>query len=153
MISAITLKGGKATFRNRYVQTKGFVKEQKLRKITQRSPYGTGSGGGMFSGMFESKPKNVGNTNVFYWSKRLLALTEGSRPYKVEPDSLRTSSEGEYTLRGLLDNGAAFGAYPKIDTKRNRLINFSTTSSSKASTLIIYEFDSLFKVTFERYIG
>ena len=122
MMCAITIEKGRAIFRNRFIQTKGFKKEKRFRKIQFRGAFGTQRAGGFMANILDTKIKNVANTNVLWWGNRLLALWEGGLPHKMEPgikflalsenninlhritslvDSLRTLTE--YTLQGLLD--------------------------------------------------
>jgi len=138
MISAVSIKDGKALFRNRFVSTKGYKKEAKFKKILYRGAFGTQREGGMFSNIFDIKNKNVANTNVVYWAGRLLALWEGGLPHLMEADSLRTL--GEYKFKGLLKTGDTFSAHPRAEASTGRLINFSAAQGGKSCAITIYEF-------------
>jgi len=129
-----------------FILTKGYKREKKAKRILYRGAFGTGRNGGMFSNMFDTKIKNVANTNVIYWGDRLLALWEGGLPYLMEPDSLRTIRE--YTIGGLLnkEKGATFSAHPRVDSKTGRLINFSANQTPSKCELTIYEFEKNLKV-------
>jgi len=100
MIFAATFKEGTAVLRNRIIQTKGYVKEKKARKLLLRPSFSLLSGG-FLRNIFNIKIKNTANTNIIYWADRLLALSEAGLPYRIEPDSLRTI--GDYTFQGLLN--------------------------------------------------
>lgn len=142
MVSAITFKGGQATFRNRYVITKGYKKERMYKKIMYRGVFGT-KRKGMFSNFGDLKHKNVANTNIIYWGERLLALWEGGLPHRMEPDSLRTLST--YRYKGLLPKGGNFGAHARICTNSNQLVNFGTTPGLEKSDISCYEIPADFK--------
>ena len=146
MVTAISMKDGKATFRNRFVRTKGYVREKKERKILYRGAFGTGKSGGFLSNIFDVKIKNVANTNVIYWGDKLLALWEGGLPHRMEADSLRTL--GEYRFKGLLDKkkGDTFSAHPRVDSTSGNLVNFGTNQGVRSAEISVYEFDKDYKV-------
>ena len=146
MLSAVTMENGKAVFRNRFILTSGYKREKKAKKILYRGAFGTGRSGGMLANIFDTKIKNVANTNVIYWGEKLLALWEGGLPHLMEPDSLRTIRE--YTIGGLLkkQKGDTFSAHPRVDAKTGRLINFSANQSPSKCELTIYEFEPNLKV-------
>ena len=79
LMCAITIENGKAIFRNRFVRTKGFLGEKRARKILYRGAFGTQRSGGAFANIFDTKIKNVANTNALYWAGRLFALWEVTR--------------------------------------------------------------------------
>ena len=148
LVNAIQFKDGKASFRNRFVLTKGYKKERLYRKICYRGAFGTQRKGGFLSNFLDINIKNVANTNVIYWGERLLALWEGGLPHRMEADSLRTL--GEYTFRGLLKKGAQFSAHPRVDSKSGKLVNFAVNRVGQNSLISIYEFDKDLKVEKER---
>lgn len=90
MITAITINNSLAVFRNRFVGTKGYLKERRMKGFSSRGAFGTIKSGGFLSSFLDLKFKNVANTNVIYWGKQLLALWEAGLPHKLEADSLRT---------------------------------------------------------------
>jgi all-trans-8'-apo-beta-carotenal 15,15'-oxygenase len=147
LISAITLKDGEAMFRNSFVRTKGFVAERRYRKVLYRGIFGNQRKSGLLGNLFDTKMKNLANTNVIYWAGRLLALWEAGIPYKLEPDCLRT--EGTYTFKGALDKSDAFAAHPRIDANTNRLVGFVTSQGSNSAVKFL-EFDQDLKVVANR---
>jgi all-trans-8'-apo-beta-carotenal 15,15'-oxygenase len=144
MISAIAFDGGRAHFRNRFVRTEGFVAEQEAGKILYRGVFGTQKPGGWWANAFDFRLKNIANTNILYWGEKLLALWEAAQPYRLDPKTLETL--GKDNLNGILDEGDAFAAHPRIDpgTENNngerRLVNFAI-KTGLSSTIILYEFD------------
>jgi all-trans-8'-apo-beta-carotenal 15,15'-oxygenase len=137
MITALTCHNGKALFRNRFVQTSGFKKESKYRRILERG-FGTQIPGGFFANFLQINFKNVANTNAIYWYGRLLALWEGGLPHLIEPDSLRTV--GKYVFKGSVGKDATVTAHPRYDANTDRLIFFSSIRGQK-TTVSVHEYD------------
>ena len=150
LMNAITIEDGKATFRNRFVRTKGFQKERRYRKIMYRGAFGTQRSGGPLSNIFDTNMKNVANTNALYWAGRLFALWEGGLPHRLEPESLRTV--GEYTFKGLLKKGGTFSAHPRVCSTTNRLVNFSPALGASECDITVYEFDQDLRVEKQRTV-
>ena len=143
MISRITFINGRAHFRNRFVQTAGYLAEQKAKKILYRGVFGTQKPGGWLANIFDFKLKNIANTNVIYWGKKLLALWEAAEPYLLNPHSLETL-ENEY-FNGVLSQGEAFSAHPRIDP-RGILVNFAI-KPGLLTTITIFELNTKGEVT------
>lgn len=142
MICAITFDQGRAHFRNRYVRTDGFKAEQKAGKILYRGVFGTQRSGGALFNAFDFKLKNIANTQVIYWSKKLLALWEAAEPHRLDPTTLETL--GLEFFEGKLGKGEAFAAHPwvdpssKFDQGRPTLVNFAI-KAGVSFTLTLYE--------------
>ncbi|MEC4894999.1 MAG: carotenoid oxygenase family protein [Oscillatoria sp. PMC 1051.18] len=142
LICAITFKGGRAYFRNRFVRTAGFIKEQKAGKILYRGVFGTQKPGGLWANAFDFKIKNIANTNVIYWGEKLLALWEAAEPHSLNPATLQTF--GLDYLDGILAPGDPFAAHPKIDPSCQMdngapcLVNFAIKPGF-STTIIVYE--------------
>ncbi|WP_066424784.1 carotenoid oxygenase family protein [Anabaena sp. 4-3] len=113
MISRITFVNGRAHFRNRFVKTEGYLAEQKAGKILYRGVFGTQKPGGWLANLFDFKIKNIANTNVIYWGKKLLALWEAAEPHLLESKTLETL--GKEYFDGVLSEGEAFSAHPRFD--------------------------------------
>jgi all-trans-8'-apo-beta-carotenal 15,15'-oxygenase len=113
----------------RYVQTKGYVKEEKAAQFLFAN-YGR-------KALF--KPvKNAANTSVLALDNKLLALWEGGHPYTVNLDNLET--KGEDNL-GFLKGNQPFSAHPKIDPQTGNIYNFGVTVSNNG-ILHIYQCNS-----------
>lgn len=149
MISAIAFRNGRAHFRNRFVRTKAFLEEQKAGRILYRGVFGTQKPGGWLANAFDLRVKNIANTNVIYWGDKLLALWEAAEPHRLDPESLETI--GMEYFDGVLGNGDAFAAHPRIDPccewdgGKKRLVNFSI-KPGLSTTITIYELDESGKV-------
>ncbi|NEO87247.1 MAG: Apocarotenoid-15,15'-oxygenase [Spirulina sp. SIO3F2] len=143
LICAFTFDQGRVHFRNRFVRTEGFLKEQTEGKICYRGVFGTQKAGGWLGNLFDLNLKNIANTNVIYWGDRLLALWEAALPHRLDPRTLETI--GLDNLDGLLKPGGAFSAHPRIDPHSELdngapcLVNFAL-SAGPVSKLTLYEF-------------
>ncbi len=135
MVCAITFDQGRAHFKNRYVRTEGYLKEQKKGKILYRG-FGTQKSGGWLANIFDTKFKNVANTNVIYWGDKLWAMWEGGQPYQLVPKTIETI--GKDNLNGLLEPNQTFSAHPKIID--NTFVNFGVQGTN-SQTLTVFELD------------
>jgi len=144
MVCAIAFDGGRAHFRNRFVRTEGFLAEQKAGKILYRGVFGTQKPGGLLANAFDFQLKNIANTNIIYWGGKLLALWEAAEPHRLDPKTLETI--GKDYLNGILEEGDAFAAHPRIDPSCKQdgvapcLVNFSI-KPGLSSTITLYEFN------------
>ncbi len=142
MISAIAFRDGRAYFHNRFIRTAAYLEEQKAGKILYRGVFGTQKPGGWLANAFDLKLKNIANTNVIYWGGKLLALWEAADPHRLDPYTLETL--GKDSLNGVLSDGEAFAAHPRIDPSCNQdsgapsLVNFSI-KPGLSSTITIFE--------------
>jgi len=113
MIHAITLGDGRASYRNRYVSSKGLQDERA-------------AGRGIHTGLLDLNPseapsfKNTGNTNIVWHAGRLLALMEAAFPTRMRPDTLETL--GEFDFDGRLIG--AMTAHPKMDPETGEMLFF-----------------------------
>jgi all-trans-8'-apo-beta-carotenal 15,15'-oxygenase len=141
MICRVAFSNGRAHFCNRFVRTQAYVEEQAAGKILYRGVFGTQKPGGWLANAFDLKLKNIANTNVIYWGDKLLALWEAAEPHQLDPQTLETL--GKDYLDGVLHNGDAFAAHPRIDGET--LVNFAI-KPGLSTTITIYELDSSGKV-------
>ena len=135
LVCAITFNQGRAHFKNRYVRTEGYLKEQAAGKILYRG-FGTQKSGGWLANIFDTKFKNLANTNVIYWADKLWAMWEGGQPHQLVPETLETI--GPDDLDGLLDSNQPFSAHPRIIDRT--FINFGVKGVT-SQTLTILELD------------
>ncbi|MFM6183210.1 MAG: carotenoid oxygenase family protein [Dolichospermum sp.] len=143
MISKVTFTNGRAHFCNRFVQTEGYLAEQKAGKILYRGVFGTQKPGGWLANIFDLKIKHIANTNVIYWGGKLLALWEAAEPYLLNPQTLETL--GNEYFDGGLAKKEAFSAHPKIDP-HGKLVNFAI-KPGLTTTITIFELNSQGKIT------
>ena len=115
MLHGVEISNGKATYRNRYIQTRGWKIERD-------------AGHAIWTGLLEpaqmdnpSGPyKNVANTALVWHDNRLLALWEGGEPHNIKVPSLETV--GSYTYEGNLKS--PFTAHPKVDPVSGEMMFF-----------------------------
>jgi carotenoid cleavage dioxygenase-like enzyme len=113
MIHAISLRDGRAHYRNRYVLSAGLRDEQA-------------AGRALFNGLLDIDPseaprfKNTGNTNIVWHAGRLLALMEAAYPTRMDPATLETL--GEFDFDGRLFG--AMTAHPKMDPETGEMLFF-----------------------------
>ena len=123
-ISAITFDDGKAWFRNRYVRTPGFVKEQETQKVSGRGVFGTAKNKGKWwSNIFDVSFKKVANTHVLFRNNRLFALWEASLPFEINPVTLETL--GETRIDDTLAADDRYSAHYSIDPRNGNVVNFA----------------------------
>ncbi|MEM8641879.1 MAG: carotenoid oxygenase family protein [Cyanobacteria bacterium P01_G01_bin.54] len=144
MICAFTFADGRVHFRNRFVRTAGFLKEQAEGKICYRGVFGTQKAGGWLGNLFDLQLKNIANTNIIYWGDRLLALWEAALPHRLQPETLDTIGLDNWD--GILENSGAFSAHPRVDPHSELdggqpcLVNFAL-QAGPISKLHLYEFN------------
>jgi all-trans-8'-apo-beta-carotenal 15,15'-oxygenase len=120
MLSQFTLDGGAVRYRNKYVRTTHYLKERAADKPLMRG-YGQQRPGGVLANAFRT-PANVANISVTYHGGNLLALWEGGRPWRLDPDTMDTI--GEYDFDGELKSAYAYSAHPTWDPATGELFNF-----------------------------
>jgi len=105
MLHGIRIRNGRASYRNRYVRTRGFQRERQagealwwgLLEPAEDNPDGT--------------VKNTANTALVWHGGRLLALWEGGAPHAVRAPELETL--GPFDFGGKLQSPVT--AHPKVD--------------------------------------
>ncbi|MGP4026130.1 carotenoid oxygenase family protein [Actinomadura sp. 3N407] len=121
MLSMFVFPGdGRIRYRNRYVRTRHYRHGQRKGRVGLRG-LGTQRPGGRLGNMFRP-PANVANTGVVLHGGQLLALWEGGRPFRLDPDSLDTF--GEHSFGGRLKMASAFSAHPSRCPVTGELFNF-----------------------------
>jgi all-trans-8'-apo-beta-carotenal 15,15'-oxygenase len=123
MVRAFRFDGGRVAFKNRYVRTRWFEKESEAGRPLYPN-FGSRSAGGMLKSMLQGGAKNPANTNIVQIGGRLLALWEGGRPFRLDPDTLTT--EAEENFGGALRWGAFFSAHPHLDATTGDVYNLGT---------------------------
>ncbi|MFM2062097.1 MAG: hypothetical protein RLZZ507_1767 [Cyanobacteriota bacterium] len=115
MLHGVEISNGKATYRNRYVRTRGWNIENQVGKAVwsglleppqMDNPYGPG--------------KNTANTALVWHAGQFLALWEGGSPHNIQLPELATI--GEYTYNNQLTS--PFTAHPKVDPVTGEMMFF-----------------------------
>lgn len=123
---------GQVRYRNRFVRTEYFEREEQIGRVLYRS-FGTNRPGGLRANFLQLDFKNAANTHVIQHGNRLLALYEGGPPYEMDPVTLETA--GIWDMNGALRNPfdpisrwftpmLPFAAHPSIDPATGELIGF-----------------------------
>ncbi|MFP5272630.1 carotenoid oxygenase family protein [Coleofasciculus sp.] len=116
MLHGVHISNGKASYRNRYIQTEGFFQEKAAGKSIWPgllnlprfdSPHGL-------------MMKNTANTACVWHAGKLLALWEAGAPYQIRLPDLETV--GVYTFNDKL--ASTFTAHPKVDAVTGEMIVF-----------------------------
>ena len=115
MLLGVRISNGKASYRNRYVRTKGWQIEHQ-------------EGKAVWSGMLEPPQvdnphgpyKNAANTALVWHAGQFFALWEGGVPHAIKLPELETF--GEYNYNGKLQS--AFTAHPKVDPITGEMMFF-----------------------------
>lgn len=116
MLHGVSISNGKASYRNRYIRTEGFMLEQAqgrsiwpglLNLPRFDSPHGL-------------MMKNTANTACVWHGGKLLALWEAGAPYHIQLPDLETV--GPYTFDNKL--ASTFTAHPKVDPVTGEMIIF-----------------------------
>lgn len=125
MLHGLRIEGGKASYRNRWIQSRGLSAE----KSAGRAIFGgmntlnltdsdlAAEAGGM---------KNTANTNIVRHADKLLCLMEGAAPTLVNPD---LETLGEENFGGKLQG--SFTAHPHIDPRTGEMLAFGYVPSLK----------------------
>ena len=113
MIHAITLREGRASYRNRYVESRGLIDERAAGRALHR---------GLLELEVTEVPtfKNTGNTNIVWHAGKLLALMEAALPTELAAGTLATLTE--YDFGGRLPGPMT--AHPKIDPETGEMLFF-----------------------------
>ncbi|MBD2293563.1 carotenoid oxygenase family protein [Anabaena sphaerica FACHB-251] len=115
MLHGVEISSKKATYRNRYVRTRGWNIENEVGKAVwsglleppqMDNPYGPG--------------KNTANTALVWHAGQFLALWEGGTPHNIQLPELETTSE--YTYNNKLTS--PFTAHPKVDPVTGEMMFF-----------------------------
>jgi carotenoid cleavage dioxygenase-like enzyme len=118
MLHGVELRGGRASYRNRWVRSKGLDAELRagralyggLSELVAPDPALVGDAGGF---------KNTANTNIVRHAGRHLALLEAGLPTEVTTD---LETVGEYDFSGALEGPMT--AHPKCDAATGELLFF-----------------------------
>ncbi|WP_334311395.1 carotenoid oxygenase family protein, partial [Nodularia sphaerocarpa] len=116
MLHGVNIKNGKATYRNRYVETDTLKIEKKEGKAIWPGLLNLPR----FDSPHEIMIKNPANTSVMWHSGKLLALCEAGVPHQIRVPDLETV--GAHTFNNKLT--CAFTAHPKIDPVTGEMMFF-----------------------------
>ncbi|MDJ0601918.1 MAG: carotenoid oxygenase family protein [Crocosphaera sp.] len=115
MIHGVEIEDGKASYRNRFVQTRSYKLEKEANKP-------------LWTGLLEppqmdnpyGPSKNTANTALVYHADRLLALWEGGEPHALTVPELNTLGSHNFDNKLI----SPFTAHPKIDPITGEMMFF-----------------------------
>jgi carotenoid cleavage dioxygenase len=129
MVHAIHVEDGRASYRNRWVQTEQFAVQRKA----GRRLIDTGFGGAPLPEA-EGIKRNVANTNIVWHGGKLLAIDEGNQPVAMDGDTLET--KGSWTFEGKYEGPMT--AHPKFDPKTGEMLFFGYMAKGPGTPDISY---------------
>ena len=149
MVTSIAVKDGKAYFRNKFVRTEHFDKEEALGKYTEPS---------IFTAADPRKPaffwrlfndilagnlarKQNGAYNVLNWGGNLLAV-DYKKPYELCPDTLDTIGHGASPITSVMHT-SHYRTLDEPDGSGRRCVAFLNEVDWRSETTgaVFYEFD------------
>ena len=135
MVSALTFSDSGAYFRNRFVRSEKFTREEAEGRPVFRT-FGTSfPGDELKRGIGLVSPVNV---SVYPFAGTLLAFGEQGLPWELDRTTLET--KGLYTFGGQLNEITPFSAHAKVDHHTGELFNFGVSFSATAPTLNVFRF-------------
>ncbi len=139
-ILAVHFTDGGASAVYRYVQTAGYLAEEKADKFLY-SNYGMTAPGPVWL-RWTKTVKNAANTSVLALPDRLLALWEGGPPHRLDLQTLETLGMDDL---GSLDSNFVYSAHCKRDPITGNIFNFGITNGA-TTKLNLYKSDFTGKV-------
>ena len=137
MICSLRFGAEGVHFTNRFVKTRKVTEEDAAGKFLYRG-FGTAFPGDQtLRNVMLEPPVNV---SVYPYAGTLLAFGEQSLPMEMDPVTLET--RGEYDFSGSINEVSPFAAHAKTDPANGHLLNFGISFSATAPMLNVYEFDA-----------
>ncbi len=117
MLHGVHITGGKATYRNRFVDSAGLREERAAGHwiYPGLNMLGDYLAKGEMPGV-----KNTGNTAMVVHNGQFFTMMEGGTPYRVSLPDLTT--EGEHTFDDTVTHN--FTAHPKVDVRSGEMMTF-----------------------------
>lgn len=116
MLHQVQFEQGKATYRNRWIETQGLLREREAGKAL----WGGFNTIGKVEPPADLPMKNLANTAMVYHNNKLLALWEAGLPHEISLPELKTV--GEENFGGGWNH--AVSAHPKVDPVTGEMIVF-----------------------------
>ncbi|PMB00797.1 9-cis-epoxycarotenoid dioxygenase [Fischerella thermalis CCMEE 5273] len=126
MLHGVQINHGKASYRNRYVQTRALKMEIEAGRSLWKGPTEPPNFELPHNNLF-GPFKNTANTAVVWHGGKLLALWEGAEPYEIAVPNLETV--GPYNYQGKL--ASRFTAHPKVDPETGEMMFYGYAVTSQ----------------------
>jgi len=134
MVRALSMAGGKADYRSRYVQTTRYREEQEAETPLYRS-FGTAfDGDKLRKHLTLESPANV---SAYRYGDRLLAFGEQSLPWALDPVTLETSGEFDF---GRFRPVTPLAAHGKTDPNTGEMFSFGIMFFGRRGKLFFHGF-------------
>ena len=117
MLHALHIQDGHATYRNKFVASKGLVEERAKGEWIYP---GLNMFGDYLARGEMPTTKNTGNTAMTFHNGQFFTMMEGGTPYRIDLPSLDT--DGEHDFFGTLTHN--FTAHPEVDAKTGEMMTF-----------------------------
>jgi all-trans-8'-apo-beta-carotenal 15,15'-oxygenase len=137
MVCCLRFGGDGVRFTNRFVGTPKLHDEDAAGKFIYRE-FGTAFHGDRLRRKVMLEPPV--NVSVYPYAGKLLAFGEQSLPMELDPETLET--KGEYDFTASLNEVSPFAAHAKTDPANGHLLNFGISFSVTDPMLNVYEFDA-----------
>ena len=137
MVCSLKFTDGNVRFTNRFVETEKLRDENAAGKFLYRE-FGTAFAGDRLQRKVMLEPPV--NVSVYPYNGKLLAFGEQSLPMELDPDTLET--RGEYDFSASLNEVTPFAAHAKTDPTNGHLLNFGISFSATEPMLNVFEFDA-----------
>jgi len=118
MAHMFRFQNGHVDYRSRWVRNERFVLQERAR----RSLFGRYRNRYTNDPSVAGKSMGTANTNAVWHGRKLLILKEDSLPVEVDPHTLET--RGDWNFSGAV-KAVSLTAHPKLDLHRNELLMFS----------------------------
>jgi all-trans-8'-apo-beta-carotenal 15,15'-oxygenase len=137
MVCSLRFTEGGVRFTNRFIQTPKLRDEESAGAFLYRA-FGTSFPGDHLRRKVMLEPPV--NVSVYPYAGKLLAFGEQSLPVELDPETLET--RGEYDFSASLNEVSPFAAHAKTDPSSGHLLNFGISFSVTEPMLNVYEFDA-----------
>ncbi len=143
MVSRFAFEPTGVRYRNRFVRTREWQREQRAGRMLYRA-FGTNLPGGLATNALRMRFKNAANTSVVRHGGMLLALWEGGLPHALDPESLATLGRFDYggalrprsPLEKILIGELPFAAHPSICAGTGELWSFGLAVAPRPTLLV-----------------
>jgi carotenoid cleavage dioxygenase-like enzyme len=152
MVTSIAIKDGKAYFRNKFVRTEHFDKEEELGKYTEPSIFTASDPRkpAFFYRLFNDilggdlSRKQNGAYNVLNWGDSLVAV-DYKKPYALNPDTLETIGHGACDLSSVMHT-SHYRTVTEPDGSRRCVaflneVDWRANAGVGTTKAVFYEFD------------
>lgn len=130
MVHAFHIEDGRVRYRNRWVRTNKFQREQSA----GHALFGSWGNPATTDPSVLGQNDGVANTNILWHAGRLLALEEADLPIELDSESLATRGEVDY---GGKLNGA-MTAHPKVDPVTGEMVFFAYSADGPFTPALRY---------------